>query len=51
MFKKTDVIYDADVIDAAKIANAIEDMGFDAQVVEDSTGGNEKVNLFVSFFT
>lgn len=49
MFRKADVLYDSNVTTATNVATAIEDMGFDAQVLEDSTNGNETVNLFVSF--
>lgn len=50
MFLKADVIYDSKLITAQEIATAIEDLGFDAQVLEDSANNNEKVNLLVEKF-
>lgn len=49
MFLKADVIYDSKITTAADIAAAIEDLGFDTQVLEDSASNNEKVNLLVNF--
>lgn len=48
MFLKADVIYDTNIISAQAIAAAIEDLGFDAQVLEESDNNNERVNLIVS---
>uniref|UniRef100_A0A915CVI8 P-type Cu(+) transporter n=1 Tax=Ditylenchus dipsaci TaxID=166011 RepID=A0A915CVI8_9BILA len=39
------------VTNATDIATAIEDLGFDAQVLEDSANNNEKVNLLIGGMT
>ncbi|KAI1719899.1 heavy-metal-associated domain-containing protein [Ditylenchus destructor] len=51
MFLKADVIYDSKTTTAADIAAAIEDLGFDTQVLEDSASNNEKVNLLIGGMT
>ncbi|KAI1723796.1 e1-E2 ATPase domain-containing protein [Ditylenchus destructor] len=51
MFLKADVIYDSKITTAADIAAAIEDLGFDTQVLEDSASNNEKVNLLIGGMT
>lgn len=48
MFCKADILYDSNITTAADVAIAIEDMGFDTKVLEDSANGNETINLFVS---
>ena len=47
MFQKADAIYDRNVTTAPEIAQAIDDLGFPCQVVEDSANNNEKVHLLV----
>lgn len=49
MFLKSDVVYDANLVNAQEIATAIEDLGFDTQVLDDTANSNEKVNLLVIF--
>lgn len=50
MFLKADVVYDANLINASEIATAIEDLGFDTQVLDDTANNNEKVNLLVILY-
>lgn len=49
MFQKADAIYDRSVTTAPEIAQAIDDLGFPCQVLEDSANNNEKVHLLVLF--
>lgn len=51
MFCKADILYDSNITTAADVAIAIEDMGFDTKVLEDSANGNETINLFIGGMT
>ena len=48
MFSKADVVYDNDVISAAEIRDAITDLGYPSQILEDTADGDSKIDLLVS---
>ncbi|KAL7073730.1 hypothetical protein ACQ4LE_007455 [Meloidogyne hapla] len=51
MFMKAHVIYDSSLINASKIAQEIDDLGFECQVLSDSANINETVHLLIGGMT
>ena len=52
MAQQADVHFDPRVITSDRIKTLIEDMGFDAELVEEKAGlGEETLNLIVSMMT
>nr|CAD2176010.1 unnamed protein product [Meloidogyne enterolobii] len=51
MFMKAHVIYDSSLINASKIAQEIDDLGFECQVLTDSANINETIHLLIGGMT
>lgn len=47
MFLKADVVYDSELTCAAEVRDAITDLGYPSQILEDSMNSNKKINLLV----
>jgi hypothetical protein len=47
MLMKADVIYDKDQISAVQIQDAIRDLGYLSQIIEENANQNSKLNLHV----